>query len=82
MAINTGPRPRARRWAHQVYDAWPLANGIYYPSSMYGGKPAIALFERRGEAAPARPVFHRQLSDPALTNMLLDTAQSIGYGLV
>jgi hypothetical protein len=82
MAIHSGPRPRARRWAQQLYLAHSEAQGLLYASSMFGGAPAVALFERARSAIPSRSVFHRHLRDPALENVLTETALTIGYGLV
>ena len=46
MAINSGPRSRAQRWACAIYQAYPAIHGILYPSSMDANRPALALFER------------------------------------
>ncbi len=81
-AIHSGPRPRARRWAQQLYEAYPKADGLYYASSMYANQPAIALFERAARAMPRRPVFHRQLKDPVLAHVLTQTGQQIRYQVV
>ncbi len=48
---------------------------------MYGNAPVIALFERGARAIPARPVFHRELRDAALANILTETGQRIGYAV-
>ena len=55
MAINTGHRGRARAWARTFYDAYPTLHGLYYPSSMNGNEPAIALNDRleRAGSMPA-----------------------------
>lgn len=79
MVIHSGPRPRARRWSMQFYDAYPQIDGILYCSSMYGNRPAIALYERAKDAIPHRPVFHRELDDPAVQQILVETAEKIGY---
>ena len=79
MAINTGPRPRAQRWARRFYEAYDEIDGIIYPSSMYGNEPAVALFERCQTALPRLPGFHRALADPALQRRLAVTAHEIGY---
>jgi hypothetical protein len=81
-AINSGPRIRARRWSQRIYDAYPAIAGLWYPSSMGGSRPAIALYERAAPAMPARPVFHRALADPALTAIVLRAAGRFGYGVV
>ena len=41
--INSGPRPRCRRWSRVIYDAYPDLGGLYYASSMNGNEPAVAL---------------------------------------
>ncbi len=82
MAINSGPRPRARRWAQQLYESHPDVQGLLYASSMYGNNPSIALFERAINAMPPRPIFHRELSDPAIANVLLETSRFIQYRLI
>ncbi|WP_308365301.1 MULTISPECIES: RES family NAD+ phosphorylase [unclassified Microbulbifer] len=81
MAINSGPRARARRWAQQFYQAYSRLDGILYPSSMYANSPAVAFFERAENCAPAKPSFHRMLADPALEDALVNIASDIGYGL-
>ena len=81
-AIHSGQRPRARRWAQQLYLAYAELDGIYYCSSMFGNEPAIALFERAQKALPKRPLFHRELRDPALATILTETAEKIRYLLV
>ncbi len=82
MVIHSGPRPRARRWAQQLYLAYPNVDGILYCSSMYGNKPAIALFERAQQAIPKRPIFHRELKDPILANILTETGRKIHYAVI
>lgn len=81
-AIHSGPRPRARRWARQLYDAYPTIDGLLYCSSMYGNKPAIALFERGARAIPSRPLFHRELRDAVMAAILTETGRVIGYAVV
>lgn len=83
MAINTGPRARARRWAQRLYQAYPDSVGFLYASSMNGNEPAIALNERALERhfLPERPVFHRPLSDPSLWQILQGAAAELGYDL-
>ncbi len=79
MAINTGPRARARRWARRLYEAYPDAHGIHYPSSMNANQPAAALFERAADAISAEPDLLRPLADPRLTRVVRETAAMIGY---
>ena len=82
MAIHSGPRPRARRWAQQLYEAYPDIDGLLYCASMYGNAPAVALFERGARAIPKRPVFHRELRDAVMANILTETGREIGYEVV
>jgi RES domain len=85
MAINSGPRPRARRWAQAMYAAYPGAEGLWYASSMHAGPegtpPAVALFERAEDALPDRPFFHRALADSLLLIPLRNAASALGYAL-
>jgi hypothetical protein len=79
MAINSGPRSRARRWARAIYAAYPEAQGLYYASSMDGNAPAVALFERAEGVVPVHPFFHRGLADPLLLPPLAGAADELGY---
>ncbi|MGH7878318.1 MAG: hypothetical protein ACREQD_02355, partial [Candidatus Binataceae bacterium] len=83
MAIHSGPRARARRWACALYEAFPTAEGIFYASSMNGGAPALALTDRaeRRRVFPAHPLFHRALADDVLLDTLKDAADRLGYAL-
>lgn len=82
MAINTGTRSRAQRWSRAIYEAYPQVDGILYPSSMCGNRPAVALYERSQNALPVAPSFHRALADPALLSLLRRAVRAFGYGLV
>ena len=82
MAISSGVRARARRWSRAIYEAYPLVEGLWYPSSMFGNNPAIALFERAEDSLGETPFFHMPLSVPALYVALLRVAAQTGYRLV
>jgi hypothetical protein len=82
MAINSGPRPRARRWSRLIHASYPDVHGLYYPSSMRSNQPCCALYERAQGAMPASPVFNRALADPALLARLATAAATLGYKLV
>lgn len=82
MAINSGPRPRARSWSHAFHAAYPAVEGLLYCSSMHANRPSVALYERAAGALPAAPAFHRALADPALLPRLNAAATRLGYGLV
>jgi hypothetical protein len=79
--INSGPRPRTRRWSRAIYEAYPGVSGLLYASSMNGNRPAVALYERAAGALPATPDFNRPLSDAALLVPLERIASSLGYDL-
>jgi hypothetical protein len=82
MAINTGPRPRAREWSRAIYAAYPELDGLLYGSSMHANQPAIALYERALPAIPGAPSFNRALEDPTLLSRLNAACNRLGYGLV
>jgi RES domain len=83
MAIHSGHRGRARGWARDLYGAYPAIQGILYAASMAGGAPAMAFNERalRLPCFPARPLFHRALSDDVLFDPLKHAAHDLGYAL-
>src|SRR4051812_28383597 len=64
MAINSGPRPRARRWSQVIYASYPGVAGLLYASSMHANKASVAFYERAKAALPGAPSFNRALSDP------------------
>lgn len=82
MALSSGTRARARRWSRAIYDAFETVDGLYYPSSMDGNRPAVAFYERSRDALPGAPTFHRPLADPALLVPLQRVAADFGYGIV
>lgn len=82
MAINSGPRPRARRWSRAIYEAYPDVQGLLYASSMNAGEQAVALYERAAHTLPALPTFNEPLSHPTLLPTLRRFAADLGYGLV
>ncbi len=82
IAINSGPRSRARRWSQRIYEAFPRVEGLWYASSMDGNRPAVALYERAMDAIPGRPVFHRALADPALDPIVIRAAERFNYGII
>jgi hypothetical protein len=82
MAISSGPRPIARRWARAIYDAYPTVVGLWYGSSMHASAPCVALFERGAAPLPTRPAFHRALADDTLRAFLENAADALGYRLI
>ena len=79
QALASGPRPRAQAWARTIYEAYPTTEGIWYPSSMHGGNPALVLFERAEPALPTAPELDVPLSHPGLLPDLVRAAGSLGY---
>lgn len=81
MAISSGRRDRARTWSVRIYEDYPTVEGLYYPSSMDGNQPSVALYERAKKAIPTRPHFHRAVADPALNAAVVRAALLFGYGI-
>lgn len=81
MALTSGPRPRAQRWARAIYEAFPAIDGVLYGSSMAGNTECLACFERAVNAISAHPEVHRPLADPVLRDLLRRAAIALGYGL-
>ena len=84
MAINSGNRARSREWAKNFYVAYDTLHGIYYPSSMNGNEPAVALTDRAegSRCLPEHPDLNRALIDDALLDVLKQSAHRLGYGLL
>lgn len=82
MVLNSGPRPRARRWSRVIYDTYTHLQGLYFASSMHAYRPLLTLYERAMAAIPRHPTIHRPLSDPALLAGLDRAALQLGYDLV
>ena len=80
--INSGPRPRCRRWSRAIYDAYPHLDGLYYASSMNGMEPAVVLYERASTTLPRLPVLNRPLSEAPLLIPLERIAAGLGYDLI
>ncbi len=82
MVINSGARPRARRWSRAIFDAYPEIHGLYSASSMYANRPMVSLYERARGALPRHPSVHRPLNDPAFLVGLERAAVEIGFDLI
>jgi hypothetical protein len=83
MEIHSGTRVRARRWACDLYEAFPTTHGILYASSMNGGSPVLAVSDRAEKRGmfPEHPLLHRALADDVLLDTLKDAADKLGYAL-
>ncbi len=79
LAISAGERRRSRRWSRAIYGAYPKLHGLWYGSSMHASRPAVALYERAARAMPVLPIFHRQLSDPAIAAVVARAAAQFNY---
>lgn len=79
MNINSGPRPRCRRWSRAIHAAYPEVSGLLYASSMHANRGAVALYERGKGAMPARPEANMPLSHPGLGPDLARFANKLGY---
>lgn len=79
QALTSGPRGRARAWARSIYEAYPRVEGLWYPSSMHGGHPALVLFERASDALAADREIDVPLSHPGLLPELVRAANALGY---
>ncbi len=82
QAIASGPRPRAQTWARAIRAAFPHVDGVAYPSSMDGGRLAIALFDRARDGLPSDPRGSWPLDHPELILPLQKAADELGYLLV
>lgn len=77
-AINTGPHPVCRRWAHAIAIHPKGVDGLLYTSSMTGAD-AAALFLPAADSFPRGPELSLPLSDPGLVEVVEGAAQRIGY---
>jgi hypothetical protein len=82
QAINSGPREQARAWARAIHAAYPRIEGLWYLSSMDGGRPAVALNERAERALAPHPEVHVPLTHPGLALPLARMGRTLGYLLV
>lgn len=79
-AINTGPHPVCRRWAHAIAAHPQTVDGLLYTSSMTGAD-ATALFLPAADSFPGHPELSLPLSDPGLIGAIHAVAERIGYAI-
>jgi hypothetical protein len=79
-AINTGPHPVCRRWAHAIAVHPQAVDGILYTSSMTG-RDATALFLPAADSFPPHPELSLPLTDPGLIGALEAAAERINYAI-
>lgn len=81
-AIDSGPRPRSRRWSRVIYEACPRLDGLLYRSSMDQQGESVVLWGRAASALPEHPTTHRALASPTLFDAIFEAACSLGYLLL
>lgn len=91
MAISSGPRPQARRWARAIYsvygsgsdlDEWQRIDGVIYPCSNIPSARSVALWEGAILALPLNPIFNEPLSHPGLQPSVEATCSRLRLELV
>ena len=79
-AINTGPHPVCRRWAHAIAVHPQAIDGVLYTSSMTGAD-VTALFLPAVDSFPQNPELSLPLADPGLVGVLEAAAERISYAI-
>lgn len=82
QALNSGPTELSRAWARAIRAAFPALDGLWYPSSMNGNEPSVALFAPAADALPDEPLISVPLAHPGLAEALAAAAQAVGYLLL
>ncbi len=82
MGLPTGSRATSRNWARGLYAAYPKAQGIAYPSSMYQNALAFALNEHAIGALPSSPSCQWALNDVSIITILNNAAELLNYALI
>ncbi|GAC1332169.1 MAG: RES family NAD+ phosphorylase [Mycobacteriales bacterium] len=82
QAISSGRRDRAQAWARAIYSAYDDVEGVWYPSAMDGGAPAVCLWQRAAAALPRTPEVNMPLDAPTLALPLARACGPIGYRLL
>lgn len=79
--LSTGRHDYARAWSRRIYEQYDEVDGLLYPSAMYGGGSASALYERAEPALAGDPLAHMPLAHPGLRDPLRRITAHIGYRL-
>jgi hypothetical protein len=82
MAISTGSRRQARLWSRAFYESYAAVDGLWYGSSMYGNRPAVALYERAEDALASTFDVDRALAQAWLLRSVRGIAVKLGYRVV
>jgi hypothetical protein len=77
-ALATAPHARTQRWAHNIVEAFPGLDGLYY-DGRFGGHRCIALFLPAADAMPQRPTATQALTNPEVDDMVCAAADLYGY---
>ncbi len=77
-AINTGPQPVCRRWAHAIAVHPRAVDGLLSASSMTGAD-AAALFLPAADSFPMHPDLSMSLNDPGIAAAVEAVANRINY---
>lgn len=81
QAIASGRRDTAQAWSRAIYEAYPTAGALLYPSAMAGGATNVAVYERALDVLPNQPLLHVPLAHPGLEASLNRIATAFGYDL-
>lgn len=82
QAISSSPRRDVTRaWARAVRRDYAWLDGLWYPSSMHGGRPCVVLFTPAADALPELPEVAEPLAHPDLADSLAAVCADLGYRL-
>jgi hypothetical protein len=83
-AISSGLRSCSREWARAIYRHYrgaEVLDGVLYTTSNLPAARSVALWERGGDALPARAAFNEQLGHLGMRRSLEKFAAELGLGL-
>lgn len=78
--IATGPKKITQVWARAIRSAYPDLDGVWYPSSMDSGNPAVCLWDPPAVSAlPEDPDLLLPLTHPGLDMPLARVCNELNY---
>ncbi|MDV6012247.1 RES family NAD+ phosphorylase [Haloechinothrix sp. LS1_15] len=78
--IASGPKKITQVWARAIRAAYPDLDGLWYPSSMDSGNPAICLWDPSARSAlPSDPDLLLPLSHPGLDMPIARVCNELNY---
>ncbi|MBA0128173.1 RES family NAD+ phosphorylase [Haloechinothrix sp. YIM 98757] len=78
--IASGPKKVTQVWARAIRKAYPDLDGLWYPSSMDSGNPAICLWDPPARSAlPGTPDLLLPLSHPGLDMPLARVCNELNF---